>query len=293
MPAVTVVGSLNLDIVVGVDRLPGRGETVVGSTVQNLPGGKGANQAAAAAALGADVAMVGRVGADAAGTTLLADLRERGVDVTAVATSADLPTGTATVAVERATGENLIVVAPGANAAVSADDVRVDAVRQAQVVLVQLEVPIAAVAAAVDHARGIVVLNPAPPADLSPDLLARVDVLVPNEQELVRLAGRDSDRSPDSLAGLARTVTARDVVITLGSRGALVVPADGPAELVPAPGVDAVDTTGAGDCFCGALAVALAEGRPLAQATRLACAAAATSTTGEGARGALPLHFAG
>ena len=256
--------------------------------MRTLPGGKGANQAAAAAALGADVAMVGRVGADGAADVVVADLRERGVDVTGVATSDDRPTGTATVAVEAGTGENLIVVAPGANAEVSAEDVRVDAVAGAQVLLVQLEIPLAAVTAAIAHTDGIVVLNPAPPTDLPPDLLAQVDVLVPNERELARLAGRESDGSTDSLAALARTVTDRDVVVTLGARGALVVPADGAAELVAAPEVEAVDTTGAGDCFCGALAVALAAGTPLIEAARLACAAAATSTTGEGARGALP-----
>lgn len=290
MPAVTVVGSLNLDIVVGVDRLPGRGETVLGATVRTLPGGKGANQAAAAAALGADVAMVGRVGRDDAGRLLVADLRARGVDVTAIG-SDEAPTGTATVAVESPSGENLIIVAPGANAALTPDDVRIDAVANAKVLLVQLEISDAAVAAAVGHAHGTVVLNPAPPADLAPEVLDRVDVLVPNERELARLAGRDGDGSIESLVDLARCVTARDVVVTLGARGALVVPAAGAAELVAAPEVAVVDTTGAGDCFCGALAVALAAGHPLATAARLACAAAAVSTTGEGARGALPQQF--
>ena len=152
-PAVVVVGSLNLDLIVNVDALPGRGETVVGTSVQLLPGGKGANQAAAAAALSSSVAMIGRVGDDSSGAALVDDLRSRGVDVSGVATSGE-PTGTATVVVEDGSGENLIVVAPGANGALVAGDVTVDAVASAQVVLVQLEIPLAAVTAADSRCRG-------------------------------------------------------------------------------------------------------------------------------------------
>jgi ribokinase len=288
MPAVTVVGSLNLDLIVNVASLPGRGETVVGMSVASLPGGKGANQAAAAGELCSSVAMIGRVGDDSAGSQLLDDLRERGVDVAGVG-RCDAPTGTATVAVESGSGENLIVVAPGANGEVCPDDVRVDAVRSARVVLLQLEIPVETVAAAAAHAEGTVVLNPAPPAALPDALLARADVLVPNEWELVRLAGgAECDGSAEALATLARTVSSRDVVVTLGARGALLVPAGGRAELVAPPAVSAVDTTGAGDCFCGALCVALAGGASLRTAVEYAVAAAALSTTGAGARGALP-----
>lgn len=288
MPAVVVVGSLNLDLVVGVTALPGRGETVVGMSVESLPGGKGANQAAAAAALSSSVAMIGRVGDDSSGILLIDDLRGRGVDVSGVRASAE-PTGTATVAVEADSGENLIVVAPGANGVVSADDVAVDAVSSATIVLLQLEIPLDAVSAAVRHASGRVVLNPAPSQPLPADLLAQVDVLVPNEWELVRLAGAtSSDGSPESLAKLARSVTQRDVVVTLGERGALIVPASGDWTVVAPPTVSVVDTTGAGDCFCGALCVALADGADLEQAVRYAVGAAALSTAGPGARGGLP-----
>lgn len=288
-PAVTVVGSLNLDVIVSVPGLPGRGETVLGTATATGPGGKGANQAAAAAALCPAVAMVGRVGTDPAGTLLRDDLARRGVDVSAVISTPDLPTGQATVAVEKGSGENLIVVAPGANAALVPADVTVAAVAAAAVLLVQLEVPAAAVAAAVAAARGRVVLNPAPVAALPPELLAAVDILVPNEGELRALArGRAASGSPPELAALARAVTPRDVVVTLGARGALLVPAAGPATLIPPPRVNAVDTTGAGDCFCGALAVSLAAGADLQQAVRYAVTAAALSTTGIGARGALP-----
>jgi ribokinase len=289
VPAVTVVGSLNLDLVVGVTSLPGRGETVVGTSVASLPGGKGANQAAAAAALSSSVAMIGRVGDDSSGTLLIDDLRDRGVDVSGVTRSV-APTGTATVAVEAGSGENLIVVAPGANGLVEATDVTVDAVASAAVVLAQLEIPLEAVVAAAAHAGGRVVLNPAPsPGELPAELLAQVDVLVPNEWELLRLAGvPSSDGSPEAIAKLARSVTDRDVVVTLGERGALVVPASGDWSLVTPPTVSVHDTTGAGDCFCGALCVALATGEALADAVTYAVRAAALSTTGAGARGRLP-----
>jgi ribokinase len=287
-PAVVVVGSLNLDLIVNVAALPGRGETVVGTSVQLSPGGKGANQAAAAASLSTSVTMIGRVGDDSSGGVLVDDLRSRGVDVSGVATSGQ-PTGTATVVVEDASGENLIVVARGANGALVADDVTVAAVASAQVVLVQLEIPLAAVSAAVSHAAGLVVLNPAPPIDLPDELLSRVDVLVPNEWELARLAGRSpSDDSPSSVAELVRAVTSREAVVTLGARGALVVASSGDVSLVAPPEVTVVDTTGAGDCFCGALCVALARGDELVDAARYAVVAGALSTTGVGARGALP-----
>jgi ribokinase len=211
------------------------------------------------------------------------------VDVGGVLTTPGEPTGTATIPVEDGTGENLIVVVPGANAALTATDVAVDAVRGADVVLIQLEVPLDAVTAAAAAAGGLVVLTPAPPRPLPAALLSRVDVLVPNEHELLALAGAPpGQREPAELADLARAVTAADVVVTLGARGALVVPRAGGVLLQPPPQVRAVDTTGAGDCFCGALAQSLAGGARLVDAVRSAVAAAALSTTGPGARGALP-----
>ncbi len=292
--SVTVVGSLNEDVLVAVGRLPGRGETVVGRDAVPAPGGKGANQAAAAGRLsgggaGGAVAMVGRVGADPAGDRQLAALAGAGVDTAGVVRTPGAPTGSATIPVEDGSGENLIVVVPGANAALTPADVDVPAVHRAAVVLLQLEVPLEAVRAAADAATGTVVLTPAPPRPLPPELLRRVDVLVPNEHELVQLAGADAGaRSPAELAALARALGVPTVVVTLGARGALVVPADGPASLQAPPPVRAVDTTGAGDCFTGALGTALARGAGTAEAVREAVAAAALSTTGPGARGALP-----
>ncbi|MGY5883958.1 ribokinase [Modestobacter lacusdianchii] len=287
--SVTVVGSLNEDVVVTVDRLPGRGETVVGSGVAVLPGGKGANQAAAAGRLGTGVHMVGRVGDDPAAGRQLAALADCRVNVGRVHRTPGAPTGTATIPVEADGGENLIVVVPGANAELTPADVDVESVHRAGVLLLQLETPLATVQAAATATRGTVVLNPAPPQPLPAELLARVDVLVPNEPELRRLAGApDGDLTLPDLAGLARGLAATDVVVTLGARGALVVPGAGPALLQAPPPVRPVDTTGAGDCFCGALSSALDRGEALADAVRYAVTAAALSTTGAGARGALP-----
>jgi ribokinase len=211
------------------------------------------------------------------------------VDVTLVGRTPGVPTGTATIPVEEGTGENLIVVVPGANAQLRPEDADAPSVRRAAVVLLQLEVPMATVEAAARAATGTVVLTPAPPRPLPAALLERVDVLVPNEHELAQLAGATpAQRSAGELAGLARAVAGCAVVVTLGARGALVVPSDGPAIRQAPPPVTAVDTTGAGDCFCGALAQALAGGADLPAAVRYAVAAAALSTTGAGARGALP-----
>jgi ribokinase len=287
--SVTVVGSLNEDVLVAVGRLPGRGETVIGREVTLAPGGKGANQAAAAARLGPVVAMVGRVGDDAAAERQRAALVSAGVDVAGVHTTPGVPTGSATIPVEEGSGENLIVVVPGANGRVTPEDAGVGVVRFSDVVLLQLEIPLAAVHAAAAVATGTVVLNPAPPQPLPADLLGRVDVLVPNEHELAQLAGvAAEERAPADLVELARSVASCSVVVTLGARGALVVPDDGPALLQVPPPVTAIDTTGAGDCFCGALAQSIAAGSDLPTAVRFAVAAAALSTTGPGARGALP-----
>jgi len=287
--SVTVVGSLNEDVLIAVGRLPGRGETVIGRAAVLAPGGKGANQAAAAGELGPGVHMVGRVGEDPAGARQLAALAASRVNVGRVHRTPGVPTGSATIPVEDGTGENLIVVVPGANAELTPEDADADSVRRARVVLLQLEVPLATVEAAARVATGTVVLTPAPPQPLPDTLLEHVDVLVPNEHELAQLAGAEpGERSPTELAALARSVASCAVVVTLGARGALVVPPEGTVLLQAPPAVTAVDTTGAGDCFCGALAQALATDPDLPAGVRFAVAAAALSTTGPGARGALP-----
>jgi len=286
--AVAVVGSLNMDLTLRVGRLPAPGETVLSQQPGvTSPGGKGANQAAAAAAFGADVRMIGRVGDDDAGRSLVADLAGRTVDVSCVLATQGTRTGGATIAVDPA-GENVILVDPGANGLVAAADIDGAGLAGAAVMLVQLEIPQAAVLAALRAASNpaIAILNPAPAAALSPGLLSLADVLVPNRTELAGLTGTAVPADPAAIAAMARTLDA-DVVVTLGPEGALVVPRDGNALQVVAPAVATVDATGAGDSFCGALAVSLGQGAELADAARLAVAAAAISTTAFGARGRL------
>ena len=289
------MGSTNLDLVVDVATIPVAGETVLGGDLRRIPGGKGANQAVAAARLGRRVAMVGRVGDDAAGSILRAALVSAGVDTTSLRTTADTPSGVALIAVG-ADGDNTVVVSPGANGRVSAADVAESAevVRAAAVVLLQLEVPIEAVAAAVRGARGKVVLNPAPaPAiPLPADVLDGVDVIVPNQTELATMAGHAGLSAigavdPDTAVALARGLPVAAVVVTLGADGAMVVtPSE--ATHVPAPTVAPVDTTAAGDAFCGALADALVDGADLVAAAGWAVRVGAASTMRSGAQPSLP-----
>jgi ribokinase len=277
---IAIVGSINLDVVVEVERHPVPGETVLGGDRLELPGGKGANQAVAAARLGAEVAFVGRVGDDDAGRRLRDGLAAEGVDVTHVVVDPSAPTGMALIAVDGA-GENTIVVSSGANARVSAADVEAagDVLAGAAVTLVQHEVPEDAVAATIARGGGTVVLNPAP----ARPIVAPVDVLVPNRGELEALVGLAGDP-----VELARSFdAARAVVVTLGSEGAVVIEGSR-VERIPAPQVEAVDTTGAGDAFCGALAQALDAGADLVEAARRAVRAAAASVTKPGAQGGLP-----
>lgn len=288
-PSVVVVGSLNLDMVVRTPHHPRPGETVLGRGHADYPGGKGANQAVAAARLGAATAMLGRLGDDAAAEVLRTSLTDAGVGLSAVRTTAGARTGAAFVTVDD-DGENTIVVSPGANARLSAADVddHADLLRDAVVCLLQLEVDGAVVAAAARAAAGRVVLNPAPAGELPSALLEHVDVLVPNEGELARLAGReDAPSDVDELASLARSLPVDTVVVTLGPRGALVVEGDRIVP-VPAPEVAVVDTTAAGDTFCGALAAAFVRNDDVVAATRWAVSAASLSVQREGAQPSIP-----
>ncbi|HEV2895509.1 MAG TPA: ribokinase [Actinomycetota bacterium] len=288
VPEVAVVGSLNLDLVVRVARLPGPGETVVGDDVFRNPGGTGANQAVAAARLGRRVAMVGRVGDDEAGRDLLGSLEADAVDTSQVRVVAGVPSGTAFITVSE-DGENQIVVSPGANARLTPDDVGQAgaALAAAAVTLLQLEVPLAAVAAAARAAGGTVLLNPAPVRDLPEELLAEVDVLVPNRVELAQLAGGAVPETVAEATRLAGRLPARAVVVTLGADGCLVIE-HGDATHVPAVPVRAVDTTAAGDAFCGGLADALAGGATLEDAARRAVRVAAAACLRPGAQASLP-----
>ena len=291
-PGVVVVGSANLDVVVPVPHHPVTGETVMGGDHALVPGGKGANQAVAAARQGAEVTFVGRVGADDAGTTLRTSLEEAGVLTTHLATDAEAPSGIALIGVDD-DGDNAIVVSPGANARVTAADVAAaaGAVAGAEVVLLQLEVPVEAVTAAADTATGTVILNPAPaptePESLPVKLLDRVDVLVPNTIELAQLTGIDPSGNAGELGAAARTLGVDTVVVTRGSAGALIV-TDDDVMVVLAPTITPVDTTGAGDSFCGALAAALAGGKSILEATERAVHAGAIAATRPGAQPSMP-----
>jgi ribokinase len=299
-PIITVLGSLNMDFVVRVDELPAPGVTTMGKDFQMIPGGKGANQACAVGRIGAKTVqgyMIGRVGADVFGDRLKASLSTAGVDVSAVYTTKEQPTGVALIWVDRK-GQNAIVVAPGANYAIETSEVSGHrAVFQgARYALFQLEVPLPVVAAGLSAARQMgarTILDPAPAQTLSPDLLANVDILTPNEQEACLLLGRPVGRIGEDeyrrAAGALRGLGVRSVILKLGSRGALYF--DGDVEILqPVFEVDAVDATAAGDIFNGALAVTLAEGKPMQLALRFAAAAAAISVTRVGAQSSVPLR---
>ena len=286
-PRVTVLGSLNMDISVTVPRLPEPGATVLGSAARFTPGGKGANQAVAAARLGAGVRMAGCVGDDDFGRRLLAALREEGVDHQGVRVTADAPTGLAMISVDHA-GENIITVAPGANHEVGEEQVAV-AAGHGGILVICAEIPVPAIKAALTQAgRCILNLAPAPP-DAAAIVAAGVDWLVVNETEAAAVLGRPVSGLAEAGQAAAALITAgaRHAVVTAGAHGAALAGPDATAT-ISAFRVDAVDTVGAGDTFVGALAVALAAGVPAAEAVRAAAAAGATAATRPGAQAGMP-----
>jgi len=291
--SVCVIGSLNLDIICRVADLPKPGETVAGHSVQQLAGGKGANQAAASARAGAATVMVGAVGQDDAGRAMLDALDGVGVDTAYVVQLPDATTGQAFVWVSAA-GENSIVVALGANMTLAPKHVTAASLEGHAVYLAQLECPVATVEAAFSlpaTRRGIRILNAAPAEIEGRRLFPLTDILIVNETELAKFAGLPTvPELADDIAANARTLITRDgqtVIVTLGKDGAMAVQAD---EHFSVPGRPAkvVDTTGAGDCFCGVLAARLSEGAPLREAMTWANAAAALSTQRSGAVPAMP-----
>ncbi len=287
-PRVTVLGSLNMDISVTVPRLPEPGATVLGSAARFTPGGKGANQAVAAARLGASVRMAGCVGDDDFGRRLLAALREEGVDHRGVRVTADAPTGLAMITVDHA-GENIITVAPGANHEVAGEQVAAATGHGDGILVICAEIPVPAVKAALTQAgRCILNLAPAPP-DAAAIVAAGVDWLVVNETEAAAVLGRPVSGLAEAGQAAAALITAgaRHAVVTAGAHGAALAGPDATAT-IGAFRVDAVDTVGAGDTFVGALAVALAAGIPAAEAVRAASAAGATAATRPGAQAGMP-----
>ena len=283
---IVVVGSLNHDTTAFVPRLPSPGETVLGTRHFTDSGGKGANQAVAIARLGGQVSLVGRVGDDAAGAGLLASLDASGVLRESVNSDASLPTGAAFITVDDQ-GENMIVVSPGANSALTPADLDGVGLESASVVLVQLEVPMAVVAAAAARTAGTFILNPAPAVEIPQEVMDRVDVLVPNRSELALLAGTTEPKTRPELIDAVSRLGVRTVVTTLGRDGALIVEGAATTD-VPAPVVDAVDPTAAGDAFCGAMALMIAEGEPLVSAVEFAVRAGAFAASRQGAQASLP-----
>lgn len=290
--SVCVVGSINMDLVVRTPRLPAPGETILGGPFETFPGGKGANQAVAAARMGARVSMVGRIGADDYGQSLRAMFVREGVDATAIRATAGTATGVGVIIVDERAGENTIVVAPGANASLTPEDVESVAgiVRSAAVLLVQLESPFETVEAAIRIARGAgrrVVLNAAPAGVAPGAMLRQVDLLVANRGEAALLTGGAAEDDPLALARDALRLGPAAVVVTAGAEGACLAMRDGSLR-VPSIPVRAVDSTAAGDAFCGSVAAWLASGRSVEEAVRAGCVAGALAATRAGAIPSLP-----
>jgi ribokinase len=294
MVKIAVVGSLNMDFVTQAPRFPDAGETITGHRFRNVPGGKGANQAVAASRLGACVSMVGRVGADDLGLQLRRTLEDNGVDTQYVTVDRGASTGVAAILVE-SSGENRIVVVPGANGALAPDDVQEAAstIAQSDVLLLQLEVPWPAILHAVEIAhRGEarVILNPAPAQSLPRGLVSKIDYLIPNEVEAAMLTDSES-MEPLHTARSLRQMGIPTVVVTLGAQGALLVNDSGVTKVDAIP-VPVIDTTAAGDAFVAAFAVAVASGKATAEALRWGNAAGALATTKLGAQPSLPTREA-
>jgi ribokinase len=294
MPDILVVGSLNMDLIVRTPRLPAPGETILGTQFSTAPGGKGANQAVAAAKLGAPVKMIGRVGADDFGKALRSHLNAVGVDTQYVTQDTEAATGIASIWVDDK-GQNSIIVAPGANARVARADIDAAAVafRDARIVVAQLEIPLETVQYAFQLARKnncLTILNPAPAQPLSRKILEQCDVVIPNEMETAQLTGMDAHdlESAQNAANVLKQMGARRVLVTLGDKGALFLDGDAPAQPIAPFRVQAVDTTAAGDAFVGALAAALARDKDWTTSLREASAAGALAATKLGAQPSLP-----
>lgn len=291
-PLIVVVGSSNTDMIIKVKRIPRAGETVLGGEFMSAAGGKGANQAVAAARAGGRVSLVARVGSDALGERAIAGFVKDGIDVSCVTRDRRAASGAALIFVAQ-NGENSIAVASGANARLSPADVtKARDISRAKVLVMQLETPLDAIQCAARRAtahEALVILNPAPARRLPNELLRQVSILTPNQSEAELLTGVrvNSVANAEKAAGKLRRRGARTVVLTLGARGALIADERG-TRLIPGFKVSAVDTTAAGDVFNGALAVALAEGRTVDQAVYVANAAAAISVTRWGAQPSAP-----
>ena len=290
---VCVLGSINLDIVASVERLPLPGETVVAQNLAQFPGGKGANQAVAAARMGARTLMIGAVGADEPGSRMRDTLQDGGVDISMIGIDPDHPTGQAFINVSE-DGENAIVIVPGANAALPPSAVRAEELGGCGVFLAQLECPVEAIKSLFSSdiaRRGITILNAAPALPQGAALFSLTDILILNESELGAYANlADPPKDMEAVVKTARQLIKQDgqtVIVTLGARGAAVINR-ARSDLIPGRQANVVDTTGAGDCFCGTLAAGLAHGLGLNEAARFATTAASISVERAGAATSIP-----
>ncbi|WP_339281703.1 ribokinase [Paenibacillus sp. FSL H8-0282] len=290
---IVVIGSLNMDMVVRTNRSPNAGETLIGQAFALSPGGKGANQAVAAARLGAEVSMIGRVGKDTFGSEMLEIIRNEGIHIEHISVSEHEATGVASIVIEE-DGENRIIVVPGANIELTVEDIQAleAVISQAKIIVLQLEMDLAMSeqAIAIAHRKGIpVILNPAPARVLKDEMLAQVSYLTPNETEAGILSGMtvDSAETAEQAARILLQKGVQNVIVTLGSKGALIVNAEG-AKAVPGFPVKAVDTVAAGDSFNGALAQQLVIGKTMEEAVSFANAVGALAVGKEGAIPSLP-----
>lgn len=294
-PQVVVLGSINMDLVVRSPRIPQPGETLLASSSTEFSGGKGANQAVAAALAGGDVAMIGAVGNDGFASRLISNLRSYGIDCGRVLVRKDVASGLAVIAVDDA-GQNAIMVVPGANASITVQDVHAsrDLIEAADVLMLQLEIPVDVVAAGMEVAKQSgtrVMLDPAPAIANVPEHLLNVDLLCPNETEAQTITGMDV-KTDEQVSAAAKTLQqngATHVAITLGDRGTH-LRSDGDSQLFPSWTVDVVDTTAAGDAFAGTLAVKWCEGESLASSIRWANAAGAIAASRRGAQASMASH---
>lgn len=292
---ITVIGSLNMDLVTNASRMPKVGETIMGKSFKQVPGGKGANQADAIAKLGSAVKMVGCVGEDELGNMLVQSLQKDGVDVSDVVRVKGISTGIASITVDN-DGNNCIIVVAGANDMLDVERIQeaIDAIKEASVVVAQLEVPIETVKYALRAAKQLgktTILNPAPASELDDEMLASIDILIPNETELEAISGIKVTNDEDifSAAQLLINKGVRELIVTLGEKGCIHVTGQG-SNSYKAHKVKAVDTTAAGDSFIGALAAAISEGKVLKDAIAFATAVGALTVTKEGAQSSLPLR---
>lgn len=289
---ILVIGSSNTDMTVITDRLPVPGETVLGGRFAMGPGGKGANQAVAAQRLGGNTSFICKVGKDIFGENAVRHYRNEGLDTTGVMIS-EQPSGVALISVDKK-AENCIVVASGANADITEADIEANrkAIEEASILLLQLEIPVEAVvkAAKIGHEAGVyVILNPAPACDLPEEIYRYLSLIIPNQTEIALMTGieaKDEEGAAKAVEAL-RDKGVKDVIVTMGSKGSMVYH-EGKATFVPSQKVNAVDTTAAGDTYCGGLCVALSEGKDIIEAARFATAASALTVQKQGAQESIP-----